>query len=207
MTAHRRTQSGWTLISVSITGALSVLTASALLHGCGTATQPASQPTQQTASNPTSPTKTTEPTTPTEQATEQATKEQATNLSPTPLTPQEHKVAERLASMGIDNPQSTKAFLAQLRSAADNKDQQAIVNLVSYPFSTYDAGTLLKTYESSDELLNDFDQVVTPPILEAMSKADYSTLFANDQGIMIGNGELWANQIDSDLKITAINSR
>lgn len=206
MTAHQRTQSGWPLVSVSITGALSVLTASALLHGCGTATQLATQPAQQTASETTLPNKTTEPTTPTEQATEQATEEKATNLSPAPLTPQERKVAEQLASVGIDNPQSTKAFLAQLRSAADNKDQQAIVNLVSYPFSTYDAGALLKTYQSSDELLNDFDQVVTPPVLEAMSKADYSTLFANYQGMMIGNGELWVNQIDSDLKITAINS-
>ncbi|MEM9092840.1 MAG: hypothetical protein AAGC93_29450 [Cyanobacteria bacterium P01_F01_bin.53] len=80
-----------------------------------------------------------------------------------------------------------------------------VSDLVHYPFTTYDSGEPLKTYESSAAFLEDFRQVVTPTVIEAMSNAQYSELFSNYQGVMIGNGEVWFDQVNQDLKIKAIN--
>jgi hypothetical protein len=115
-------------------------------------------------------------------------------------------IAQRLAIAGIEDPQAAKDFIAQMNTAATNEDADAIANLIHYPFTTYNLGEPLKTYTTPAELLTDFDQIVTPAVLAAMSQANYDDLFANDQGAMIGNGTVWFNPFDEGLKIQAINS-
>ena len=139
----------------------------------------------------------------------EASVEESAALSNAPLnellSEEERAVTERLADMGIENPEAVKTFLADMRAAASSQNQEAIADLVRYPFTTYDTGEPLKTYESSAALLEDFNQVVTPTVIEAMRNAQYSELFSNYQGVMIGNGEVWFDQVDQSLKIRAIN--
>ncbi len=130
--------------------------------------------------------------------------------APEPITETEEAptetIAQRLAVAGIDNPQSAKDFIAQMNTAAAENDRDAIANLIHYPFTTYNVGEPVKTYTTPTELLADFDQIVTPAVLTAMSQATYDDLFANYQGAMIDHGTVWFTQFDEDLKIHAINS-
>ncbi|MEW5716956.1 hypothetical protein AB1462_32420, partial [Pseudomonas sp. SB113] len=53
----------------------------------------------------------------------------------------------------------------------------------------------------------DFDKIVTSKVKQAIAGQTYATLFANWQGVMIGDGELWFSGVGDGnvVKITAIN--
>lgn len=114
-------------------------------------------------------------------------------------------VEDRLYLAGIENPQSAEDFVMQLRSAARQGDRPALANLVQYPFTTYNQGTPKKTYADAAELLQDFDAVFTETVLTEMRNAQYKQLFINDQGAMLGRGEVWFKQYEDGIKIKAIN--
>lgn len=134
--------------------------------------------------------------------------------SSAPPTAAELAVTERLEVAGINNSQAVKDFLAQMRGGAVSgespeerlRQRTTLVNLVHYPLTTYSGGEPVKTYETPAELMADFDQVITPAVIEAMANAQYADLFLNYQGAMIGNGEVWFAQFDNGIKISAINS-
>jgi hypothetical protein len=110
----------------------------------------------------------------------------------------------RLEQNGIA-PQAAKDFVAKMRSAANKTDRSALVALVRFPFTTYDNGRPKVTYHRPQELLRDFNWVFTAKVLKAMRQAEYSRLFVNAQGAMIGNGEVWFDQRPDGVKIKAIN--
>ena len=128
----------------------------------------------------------------------------AVAIAPEP-TEAEKAVTERLAVAGIEDPQATKDFIAKMREAASAGDKETIASLVRYPFTTYDAGEPIDTYETASDLLANYEQVVTPDVIEAMAAARYADLFANYQGAMIGNGAVWFSQFGDEIEITAIN--
>ncbi|MEL6814758.1 MAG: hypothetical protein AAFP03_08080 [Cyanobacteria bacterium J06598_3] len=135
--------------------------------------------------------------------------------SAAPPSPEEKAVTERLVIASINDPQAVRVFLAQMREAAaaceagceSEQSRDAIARLVHYPFTTYDAGEVVETYNAPEDLLVDFEQVVTQPVLNAMREVQYESLFANYQGVMIGNGEVWFSEFDEGLKIKAINGQ
>jgi hypothetical protein len=167
-----------------------------LTYGCGEPNASSTLPAPPTATEATEATEATDEVMPVAEPPPVAEREAATE-----------SIEQRLAIAGIDNPQAAQAFITQMNTAARDNDVNAIANLIHYPFTTYDTGNPLKTYAPPAELLADFDQVVTPAVIAAMSQADYDNLFANDQGAMIGNGEVWFGQFDEGLKIQAINSQ
>jgi hypothetical protein len=131
----------------------------------------------------------------------------APNSAMTPDNPDVQAPAdERLAVAGFEDPQALKDFLMDIQAAAIAQDRPAIAALVHYPFTTYDSGEPLKTYDTAEELLNDFDQVITPAVIKAMAEASYDDLFVNYQGVMLGNGQVWLQPFDEGIKIRAINS-
>lgn len=132
------------------------------------------------------------------------TVEQPNPVEPTSAAAEE--VTSGLAIAGIEDAQAAKDFLSTMRAAAVEGDRTTLVNLVHYPFTTYRAGEPNQTYNTPADLLADFDQVITPPVLEAMAIAEYADLFLNYQGAMIGDGEVWFTQFDDSIKISAINS-
>lgn len=114
-------------------------------------------------------------------------------------------VTERIETAGITDAQATKDFIARMREAAIAGDHETIASLVNYPFVTYDAGEPTNTYETASDLLADYEQVVTPSVIEAMAEAQYADLFVNYQGAMIGDGAVWFSQFGDEIEITAIN--
>jgi hypothetical protein len=140
-------------------------------------------------------------------ASPQATaKDEFSDITETDLPQSEAEVTNLLAIAGIEEAQAVKDFLAEMRAGAIAGDREAIVSLVHYPFTTYLEGQAINTYQTPAELLADYDQVVSPAVIEAMSVAEYADLFVTSDGAMIGNGEVWFGQFEDGIKIRAINS-
>ncbi len=101
-----------------------------------------------------------------------------------------------------------KKFLTDLQAATAEEDKKAVAAMVSYPFKTKVEGKDV-TYEKASELEKAYDDVFTPGVLVAIKSQTYEKLFANDMGVMIGNGEVWYSGVgegaESTIKIIGIN--
>jgi hypothetical protein len=113
------------------------------------------------------------------------------------------------ALFGAHEPYQT--FLAALKEAVSARDKAAVAAMVAYPFETTIAGEPV-TLSSADDFALRHDQLFTPAVVAAVEKQTYGTLFANAEGVMIGDGEVWFSGIcadgtcsDASVKITAVN--
>ena len=106
------------------------------------------------------------------------------------------------------DPAPYKAFLTDLQKATADGDEKAVAAMVSYPFTTKVDGKDV-TFESAADLTKSYDDVFTPGVLVAIKSQTYETLFANDMGVMIGNGQVWFSEIgegeEKAVKIIGIN--
>lgn len=97
-------------------------------------------------------------------------------------------------------------FFDALQKAVAADDKAAVAAMVDYPFSARIGGKAVKIRDAG-HFAADYDKVVTAKVKNAVAKQTYATLFANWQGVMIGDGEVWFSGVgkDSHVKITAIN--
>ena len=53
-----------------------------------------------------------------------------------------------------------------------------------------------------------YDKIMTDKVKKAIGRQTYAGLFANWQGVMIGDGEVWFSPLDNSdkVRITAINN-
>jgi len=105
---------------------------------------------------------------------------------------------------------AASSFLTSLQRAISREDNTAVADLVQFPLRTTLGGKSVRLRRS--ELLANFDEVfnqkVTAAIVAARfrSETDYRCVFWNDQGIMLGDGEVWLNEADDKIKIITINN-
>jgi hypothetical protein len=86
--------------------------------------------------------------------------------------------------------------------AVKSGDKKTVASCIDYPIKvTLQKGK--KTIGNSKELMDNYDLIFLPPYVEAISKAIPRNMFARDQGIMLGNGEVWFN---ADGKVIALNN-
>jgi hypothetical protein len=104
-----------------------------------------------------------------------------------------------------------EAFLARLKDAVAAGDRRSVAAMVAYPLETRVAGESV-TLAVPDDVLRRYDQLFAPPVVAAIGRQTYATLFANAEGVMIGDGEIWFSGICGDdacadvtVRITAIN--
>jgi hypothetical protein len=102
-------------------------------------------------------------------------------------------------------------FLATLKSEAAAKDWAAIGARVAYPLRVSLAGRRVRI-RNAVEFAAHSQQILTPKVLAAIQAQTYAGLFANAQGVMIGNGEVWFTGVcpdtrcsDAPVRITAFN--
>ena len=107
--------------------------------------------------------------------------------------------------------ESLKQFLISLKKDSANKRWPAIAALVAYPIKIRLGGHLIRIRNPS-EFMAHSEEVLTPRVLAAIERQTYGSLFANAQGVMIGDGEVWFSAVcrsadckNAPIKITAIN--
>jgi hypothetical protein len=98
-----------------------------------------------------------------------------------------------------------ETFFTDLKAAVADDDAAALAQMISYPISMEIEGESTEIAEDTS-FVADFDKIFTPDVKDAVASQSYETLFANWQGVMIGDGEVWFSIVDDAVKIIAINN-
>jgi len=97
------------------------------------------------------------------------------------------------------------AFLASLKAAVKAQDKQRVAGMVQYPLLVNTAKGH-KQIKASAQLIGEFDRLFTVSMRKAIEEQTPACLFANWQGVMIGNGEVWfEEQSSGTMKIKTLN--
>lgn len=97
-------------------------------------------------------------------------------------------------------------FFESLQKAVAADDRQAVAAMVDYPFRTRIDGKAVTIKDAAGFVVN-YDRIVTAKVKRAVADQSYATLFANWQGVSIGDGEIWFSMVGGAkaVRITAIN--
>jgi len=98
------------------------------------------------------------------------------------------------------------AFFDTMKKSVAAGDKAAVAAMIEYPFQARIGGKSLKIRDAA-HFIADYDQIITAKVKHALQTQTYETLFANWQGVMVGDGEIWFSGVgEADvIKITAIN--
>lgn len=104
-----------------------------------------------------------------------------------------------------------ETFFDRLKKAVGSGDKETVASMVDYPFQARIKGKAVKIRDQK-HFVADYDQIITSKVKDALARQTYATLFANWQGVMIGDGEVWFNGVCGDnsckqqtVRIIAIN--
>ncbi|MCK4207647.1 hypothetical protein J3U99_23170 [Brucella pituitosa] len=97
-------------------------------------------------------------------------------------------------------------FFERLQKAVKAGDKQAVASMIDYPFRARIGGKAVKVKDAA-HFVADYDKIITTKVKQTVLDQTYPALFANWQGVSIGDGEVWFSGVgdQSVIKITAIN--
>lgn len=97
------------------------------------------------------------------------------------------------------------AFLASLKAAVKSPDKRKVAAMVRYPL-LINTSNGRKQIGTSAQLIAEYDRLFTTSVRKAIEEQTAACLFANWQGVMIGDGEVWFDeQPNGILKIKTLN--
>ncbi|HEY9279613.1 MAG TPA: hypothetical protein VIP51_06015 [Eoetvoesiella sp.] len=107
----------------------------------------------------------------------------------------EQQVNARLDSLfGEHEPYRT--FLEKFKEAVVSGDKKKVATMIHYPLNVF--AQKASKIRSRKELLSKYDKVFTKDIIAAVQRQHYADLFVRDQGVMIGDGEVWFRGLCAD---------
>ena len=107
-------------------------------------------------------------------------------------------------SWGSDAAAQARTFVKTLQTAIKNGDQIAVTDSVLFPLRIYMNGKT-RTVSSRTQFLQLYGRIMSPGVRKAIVSQNPECLFANADGVMIGDGEIWfAPQKDGTMKIYRI---
>ncbi len=92
----------------------------------------------------------------------------------------------RIENVLGDAAQYEKVFNA-FKTAVVGGDRAAVVEEVRFPLNI--AGG--KKISGPGEFQRNYEKIITPAVVKAMSGQDFGKVFVNQQGVMIGDGQVW----------------
>ena len=130
------------------------------------------------------------------------------NCAPADAAPLLRLQTNKYAVAGITDAAAAERFLRALQQAVAKNDRNKVAAFLDYPITVNGAGYRIALRRPAD-LLKRYDAVFNRKVKSALASQRAERLFVNDQGVMIGSGEIWFNQMGSgrkaSFKITAIN--
>jgi len=96
----------------------------------------------------------------------------------------------------INDPVKFKLFLIGFKEMIKKDDVDNIAGLVRYP---------LKDIKNTTEFKTNYSRLITDELKTAVADQRLDRIFRNSQGAMMGNGELWFQNIGGDYKIISID--
>ncbi|HVF57533.1 MAG TPA: hypothetical protein VM934_15365 [Pyrinomonadaceae bacterium] len=108
---------------------------------------------------------------------------------------------------GIDDERAVEKFLADLQEAVAQDDRARVASMLSYPLTLH-SGKRRTVLRRKSDLLKKYGVVFNRKVKDALAKQKASELFANWQGVMIGDGAIWFGEVGGagQLKVVAVNN-
>jgi len=125
-------------------------------------------------------------TTPDPAAAPQAADEHASETPAPAAAADEGDARARIDSVLGDAAQYEKVFNA-FKTAVVGGDRAAVVEEVRFPLNI--AGG--KKIAGPGEFQRNYEKIITPAVVKAMSEQEFGKVFVNQQGVMIGDGQVW----------------
>ena len=122
----------------------------------------------------------------------------------TPLAPFTTEFRDRLAYFDFGSPESVDVFLRKLQAGVQAYDSSAVADLVCFPVRVNDPGEA-STRIARDAFLREYNDIITDNVRAAVLRQSTADLFIRDQGIMIGDGQIWFCPKDNFYGIIAVN--
>ncbi len=96
----------------------------------------------------------------------------------------------RYAVAGVEDPREVGRFLAELKEAVARDERARVASLVSFPLrlNTGRGKTLVR---SRRDFLRRYARVFDAKVKAALARQTEAGLFVRDQGLMVGDGEIW----------------
>lgn len=98
----------------------------------------------------------------------------------------------------------------QLQQGVASGDHAAVSKLMRYPLRVDVAGGKREVADAA-AFQREYDRIVTAPVARAIAAQSFATVFVNQQGVMIGNGQVWLNGecldqacSQTDVKVTTL---
>ena len=121
-------------------------------------------------------------------------------------------VEDSLPVSGLSKDTSYATFLKHLQGAVRANDRGAVIKLVGFPLRVNSNGKT-RVYRDAASVRAGYDQIFTPQVRQAILAQRHDRLFSRDQGLMIGNGQVWFDHICTNaqcsppgpVRITAVN--
>ncbi|HEL5028925.1 MULTISPECIES: hypothetical protein [Stenotrophomonas] len=94
----------------------------------------------------------------------------------------------RIETLLGDAAQYEKVFNA-FKTAVVGGDRAAVVEEVRFPLNIANG----RKITGPGEFQRNYEKIITPAVVKAVSEQDFGKVFVNHQGVMIGDGQVWLN--------------
>ncbi|MBU3138209.1 hypothetical protein KPL39_18440 [Clostridium gasigenes] len=110
-------------------------------------------------------------------------------------------------AISTKSDQDVENFVSEIQSYIINDNKEQLAERVKYPINVKIDGKVTEI-QNKDGFIKNYNQIFHSSYKEAIGNAYTKYLFVNWQGIMFGEGayNIWINEINSELMITAINN-
>lgn len=103
---------------------------------------------------------------------------------------------------GIASQDAFNKFLISLKAAT--KDPKAMTKHVLFPLRV-NAKPKMKPIKNEEDLQKHFAAVFSDNVLKVIDSQKVEEIFCRDQGVMLGDGEIWIRQEKDKIGIVVIN--
>jgi hypothetical protein len=112
----------------------------------------------------------------------------------------------------VRNDPEYRTFLGRLQSAVRLNQRSTVAGMIAYPLRVNGGGGT-QLYRDRAAVLRDYEEIFTASVKAAILAQRLEELFGRDQGVMIGDGQLWFDHAcrgrncarSGPVRITAIN--
>ena len=105
-----------------------------------------------------------------------------------PVEPAADDARARIETLLGDAAQYEKVFNA-FKTAVVAGDRPAVVEEVRFPLNISGG----KKITGPGEFQRNYEKIITPAVVKAVSAQEFGNVFVNQQGVMIGDGQVWLN--------------
>jgi len=107
-----------------------------------------------------------------------------------PASSQNSSQGNPLEVAGVTDYAAFKKQFLTFQDAVARNDREQAATFALYPIRV-NVGKVAVNVADKEAFVKQYDRILTEDVRKALAAQDVNTLFANDKGIMVGNGEIW----------------